>query len=153
MLILCHLSQNSQLLRSPYDQHYLAAQIVLGEPCKKHWRIKTEMTLRLAECQKAYSETSPLSLFSTAPVCSSYTGNYCIIGKFLFHRSAAWIPLLRQLQPSAKPKTSTFLCLLCKFTFFPLLEMFSSLKQYKEKNIIILNNLQTNENTQEMIEK
>lgn len=84
MLILCHLSQNSQLLRSPYDQHYLAAQIVLGEPCKKHWRIKTEMTLRLAECQKAFSEASSLSLFSTAPVCSSYIGNHCMIGKFLF---------------------------------------------------------------------
>lgn len=104
MLILCHLSQNSQLLRSPYDQHYLAAQIVLGEPCKKQRRIKTEMTLMLAECQKACSETSPLSLFSTASVCCSYKSNHFMIGKLLCHRSAAWIPLLHQPQPSVKLK-------------------------------------------------
>lgn len=62
------------------------------------------MTLRLAECQKACPETLPLSLLSTAPVCSSHIENHCMIGKFLFHRCAAWIPLFHQLQPSAKLK-------------------------------------------------
>lgn len=62
------------------------------------------MTLMLAECQKACSETSPLSLFSTAQGHSSYKVNHCMIGKLLCHKSVARIPLFHQLQLSVKPK-------------------------------------------------